>query len=190
MARKVKPTKEHLEILISHAKELFHLEEQRLENIEKKILGLQSQIPIFITIISVFYSSFYQVVKNYSNNIFEGILLIISILLSVYSLYLSMKIFDPRKFIYMNISPETIMEYKEKNIISFYEEILNDLNTSIINNREVNNQKIDIMIRSRKIFLYSIFLGVILIIKMVLDLVIFSLYDFWFSLCLSNWYIR
>ncbi len=187
MARKVKPTKEHLEILIIHSKELFHLEEQRLENIEKKILGLQGQIPIFITIISVFYSSFYQVVKNYSSNIIEGILLIISILLSIYSLYLSMKIFDPRKFIYMNISPETIMEYKEKNTISFYEEILNDLNTSILNNRKVNNEKIDIMISSRKIFLYSIFIGVILIVKMVLDLEIFSLHDVWIISCLCGW---
>ena len=185
MARKVKPTKEHLEILVSNARELFNLEEKRLENIEKKILGLQGQIPLFITIISVFYSSFYQVVKNYSNNILEGMLLIISILLAIYSLFLTMKIFDPRSFVYMNISPETIMEYKEKNMVSFYLEILNDLNYSIINNREVNNQKINIMIKSRKIFIYSILLGVILILKMVSEVIIFHFCDTWpcFGFC-------
>ena len=85
----------------------------------------------------------------------------------------------------MNISPETIMEYKEKNMVSFYLEILNDLNHSIINNREVNNQKINIMIKSRKIFIYSILLGVILILKMVSEVIIFHFCDTWpcFGFC-------
>ncbi|MFA4793239.1 hypothetical protein [Leptospira kirschneri] len=165
--------KEEWHIKLEIARNLFNEEESRQDTIERKLLSLQGQVPLFITVIALFYATIYPSVKTVSDNILEGVFLLLSALFSAIAIAKSTKMLNPSKYIYMKIDPDTL-NANIKNILELQIEIVSDYIISTKNNQEINNRKIEELISARKAFIYSVAFGILMIAKIVLSILLFD----------------
>ncbi|EMM72760.1 hypothetical protein LEP1GSC038_2077 [Leptospira weilii str. 2006001855] len=125
--------KEGWQIKLEIVRYLFNEEEARQDAIERKLLSLQGQVPLFITVIALFYATIFPSIKSESDNIIEGIFLLLSAFFSAIAIARSTKMLNPSKYIYMKIDPETL-NANLKNITELQKEIVSDyiISTKII----------------------------------------------------------
>ncbi|WP_061230785.1 hypothetical protein [Leptospira weilii] len=159
--------KEGWQIKLEIVRYLFNEEEARQDAIERKLLSLQGQVPLFITVIALFYATIFPSIKSESDNIIEGIFLLLSAFFSAIAIARSTKMLNPSKYIYMKIDPETL-NANLKNITELQKEIVSDYIISTKNNQEINNRKIEELISARKAFIISVAFGIFMITKIVL----------------------
>ncbi|MCL8268317.1 hypothetical protein M9Y82_17105 [Leptospira weilii] len=159
--------KEGWQIKLEIVRYLFNEEEARQDAIERKLLSLQGQVPLFITVIALFYATIFPSIKSESDNIIEGIFLLLSAFFSAIAIARSTKMLNPSKYIYMKIDPETL-NANLKNITELQKEIVSDYIISTKNNQEINNRKIEELISARKAFIVSVAFGILMITKIVI----------------------
>ncbi|EMJ99120.1 hypothetical protein LEP1GSC192_0480 [Leptospira sp. B5-022] len=159
---------------LDNARHLYEEEDERRESIDRKLISLQGQIPLFITVIALFYATIFPSIRNISSNYIEGIFFILTAILSGIAIGMSTKMLNPSNYNYMKISPDSLKE-ESGNMISWQKELVNDYIQSTNHNFEVNNRKVDELIAARKVFIVSVFLGIIMVIKISITIISESL---------------
>lgn len=153
-------------------KSLLEDERSRLENIESKTSQLISQTSLIISLASLFIPLLIEK-SNDIAIIFKVIFVLI--LISTYSFYLltiinALKNYNLKKFNYATPSPQNVIDFKDKSIDEFNEELIKDYLYSINENQKINNIKATNVLHSYNSFkTANILLSVLVIIVCLLS---------------------
>lgn len=165
-----------LESQLENIKFLFKEEESRQESIEKKLISLQGQIVLYISIISIYFATILSIFQNLTSFIFLSIIFSSCLILAWISLVFSTKILNPSSYVYMTISPETLI-LKRKNVNDLYSELINDFVISTNKNHKTNSMKADELILAHKLFRIAIFTGVLMILFSIISILYKNILD-------------
>lgn len=157
------------EKLISHKeflKSLMEDERSRLENIESKTSQLISQTSLIISLASLFI----PLLIDKSNDISFGFkVFFVLILIFTYSFYIltiinALKNYNLKKYNYAVPSPQNVLDFKDKSLEEFNEELIKDYLYSINENQKINNIKATNVLHSYNSFKIANILLSILVI--------------------------
>ena len=135
-------------------KNLIDEERSRLENIESKTTQLISQTSLIISLASLFIPLLIE--KSNDIEIYYKFLFVI-ILVTTYFFYIltiinALKNYNVKKFNYSTPSPENVLNFKEKSVDEFNEELIRDYLYSINENQKINNTKATNVLHSYNTF--------------------------------------
>jgi cell division protein FtsL len=106
-------------------------------------------------------------------NLYYKILMIITFILAVFfigfSIYNASEIFNIKKFKYADCDEDTV-KANHKNLNDFNKEYINDLIYSIKRNRNLNNSKGTILLKSNRYFATGIYTLIFLIIELLIGI--------------------
>lgn len=165
------------EKLIHHRdflKSLADEERSRLENIEAKTTQLISQTSLIISLASLFIPLLID--KSNDINIICKILFVL-ILIFTYLFYIltiinALKNYNIKKYNYSSPSPQNVLDFKDKSLDRFNEELIRDYLYSINENQKINNTKATNVLHSYNTFK----IANILLSLLVISVCIFSFF--------------
>lgn len=151
-------------------KSLLDEERSRLDNIEAKTTQLISQTSLIISLASLFIPLLIDK-SNDINIIYK--LLFVFILIATYLFYIltiinALKNYNVKKYKYASPSPQNVLDYKDKPLNEFNEELIRDYLYSINENQKINNTKATNVLHSYNTFKIANILLSILVISVCL----------------------
>lgn len=158
------------EKLINHKdflKSLMEDERSRLENIESKTSQLISQTSLIISLASLFIPLLID--KSNDISIVFKVFFVL-ILVFTYSFYIlaiinALKNYNLKKYSYAGPSPQNVLDFKDKSLVDFNEELIKDYLYSINENQKINNIKATNVLHSYNSFkIANILLSILVII--------------------------
>jgi len=162
----IQPDKDRLITHKEFLKSLLDEERSRLENIDAKTTQLISQTSLIIALASLFIPLLIE--KSNDIHIVAKVLFVL-ILIATYLFYIltiinALKNYNVSKFNYSSPSPDNVLDFKDKSIEEFYEELIRDYLYSINENQKINNGKATNVLHSYNTFKIANILLSILII--------------------------
>ncbi|MCG7280373.1 hypothetical protein MHJ94_03595 [Chryseobacterium taklimakanense] len=157
-------------VAIQYLTRLFDNEEKRLVVIESKITQLISQSGVVISLIAFLVPFLYErlITSNCLIKVGFSLLFILTVTLLGFSIYTASKIFNVKKFRYMDCDTASVTQNFDT-IEEFNSEYISDLKNSIENNNKVNNEKANILLKSHFYFVRGLYSLITLTIILILN---------------------
>lgn len=142
-------------------------ENSRLSSLENKTSQLISQTSLIISLISLFIPLLISNANNLNNflKIYFVLLIISTYIFYIFTILNALKNYNIKKYNYSSPSPENVLNFKNKSIEDFNEEIIRDYLFSINKNQEINNIKATNILHSYNCFkIANILLSILVIL--------------------------